>query len=128
MWVVEQIARISYTAQRELLLLQGEPPPLAWGDAPPWVRESVYAGVTWRLAHRDAPIAAQHEQWLATRWQEGWHYGLIYDADAKLHSWLVPFAALSDSQRASYALFVGIVTACMGEYGLCSMESEGDHG
>ncbi|MDO4320515.1 MAG: RyR domain-containing protein [Bacteroidales bacterium] len=40
-----------------------------------------------------------HEVWAEGRMRDGWRYGPVRDEEAKLHSCLVPYEDLPDSER-----------------------------
>jgi len=40
-----------------------------------------------------------HEVWAQGRWEEGWRYGTERDDGKKLHPCIVPYEALSESEK-----------------------------
>jgi hypothetical protein len=61
---VDVIAEIGYEAVRTLETISGEEP-VAWCDLPPERVADVEAGVRFVLDNPNAPLAAQHDAWVA---------------------------------------------------------------
>ncbi|MFA6135534.1 MAG: RyR domain-containing protein [Phycisphaerae bacterium] len=107
-----EIARICHEANRVLTEhFQDVPLQPGWDAAPNEMRVSSAAGVEWRLAHRGAPAAAQHEQWMKDKLTAGWTLGPMRDADLKTHPALVPYEKLPVEVQLKDKLFTAIVLA-----------------
>lgn len=72
---------------------------------------SSISGVTWRLANRDAPASAQHEEWMRSKIADGWKFGPTKDATLKTHPALIPYDQLAEGVKAKDAVFTAIVLA-----------------
>lgn len=110
-----EIARVAHQVNRALCMAFGDYTQPEWRDAPEWQRESAVKGVEFRLGNPDAPISAQHEQWMSEKLQAGWKYGEVKDAEEKTHPCLVPFAVLPPEQRAKDWVFAAVVWALANE-------------
>lgn len=107
-----EIARVCHEANRALQIIIGDSatsPP--WNDAPEWQRESAVAGV--RAALEGASPAQLHADWCELKWQSGWVFGEVKDADAKTHPCLVPYDELPFEQKTKDHLF-GAIVAVLG--------------
>lgn len=82
-----------------------------WNDLSDEEKEEKLEAVEWRIINADAPIPAQHEQWMKEKQRNGWVYGEEKDVEAKTHPCLVDFAELPMEQKYKDHLFVGVVKA-----------------
>ena len=109
--IVEDIARVCHEANRVYCRTIGDLSQLAWDDAPQWQRDSVIEGVGHLLAGPSAGPEDSHRNWMAHKYESGWVYGPVKDAEAKTHPCLVPYHLLPEEQRRKDALFQAIVRA-----------------
>ncbi len=104
-----QIAAIAWAANQELRHQLGEDPAPDWADL----------GEVHRSAHevrvdaiaRGAPDRVVHDSWSRHLRINGWVWGLVLDADNKIHPTMVDYGRLSSAQRTRDTMFRGIVTA-----------------
>lgn len=108
---IEAIASVAHEANRAYCVALGDLSQPAWGDAPEWQRTSAVAGVEFILANPNASHSASHESWLAEKERDGWAWGPVKDAGAKLHPCFVPFDQLPLEQQAKDAMFGAVVRA-----------------
>ena len=106
---VEQIAELCHEANRVYCRLIGDDSQVAWGDAPDWQRTSAFAAVEFRIANPGAPPSAQHDSWLADKYDHGWTFGPVKDAERKEHPCCVPYGDLPIEQRLKDTLFQAVV-------------------
>jgi hypothetical protein len=108
-----QVAKICHETNRAYCETRGDYSQLPWEAAPDWQRSSAVLGVELHLGElrggQTPRPAASHESWLEVKRTEGWQYGPVKDAEAKLHPCFLPFEALSQEQQAKDYLFVGVV-------------------
>ena len=109
------IAEICHEANRALCEANGDMSQVPWADAENWQRESTVDGVNFVLDNPDAPVYAQHDNWVKFKLDSGWSYGSVKDAEAKTHPCLVPFEDLPVHQQAKDHVFRAIVKACTSE-------------
>jgi hypothetical protein len=108
---IHRIAQVCHDANRAWCLAHKDDSQKSWDDAEPWQRDSAIKGVEFALANPDAPDSAQHNAWMADKIKDGWRYGEVKDAAAKMHPCLVPFEQLPPHQQAKDRLFKAIVSA-----------------
>ena len=80
----------------------------AWDDAPAYMREATLNGVNVCLDN-DVDPAESHAVWCAQMMANGWVYGETKDVEAKKHPCLVPYGALSETNRMKDRVFVATV-------------------
>jgi hypothetical protein len=103
------IAKVAHEVNRAYGLSLGEENHLPWDEASDAVKASLVAGVEFRLANPDAPVSAQHEEWVKTKTADGWVYGEAKDEEAKTHPCLVEYDKLPEDQKVKDALFCAVV-------------------
>lgn len=105
----EQIAQITYEANRAYCKTIGDNSNLPWDEAPDWQKTSTIAGVA---AHRQDPHSTprmSHEKWLTFKLNDGWKFGPVKDADKKEHPCILPYDDLPAEQKLKDYLFRDIV-------------------
>lgn len=105
------IARVCHEANRAWCIANGDMSQVDWEDAPEWQKQSTLESVRFRLENPDAPISAQHDQWMESKLKDGWVYGPIKHAGEKTHPCLVPFEDLLPFEKDKDALFAAIVNS-----------------
>lgn len=83
----------------------------AWGQAPQWMKRATCEAVQFRRDNPNAPPSAQHDQWMAQKYEDGWVYGTVKDAVAKTHPLLVPYEELPNDQRRKDVLIGAVINA-----------------
>lgn len=107
--LVNSIAQLTHEVNRAFCAAYGDLSQVPWNDAPGWQRASARAGVK---AHLDTPgltAAQSHDNWLRIKIENGWVYGPVKDAELKTHPSMIPYAQLSEHERAKDALFSAVV-------------------
>jgi len=106
----EQIAEVCHEANRAVTKHLGDVPVQAsWDEADADMKASCVRGVEWRLANRDAPVSASHENWMKDRLSNGWVFGPEKNPVTKTHPALVPYEQLPDGVKRKDAIFTSIV-------------------
>lgn len=110
----QDIARVVHEANRAYCQTQGDYSQVEWDDAPDWQKASAIAGV--EQIQRDPATTPEqsHESWLEMKRADGWHHGLVKNAEAKLHPCMVPYSLLPEAQQRKDALFGAVVRALLG--------------
>lgn len=103
------IARVCHEVNRAYCESIGDTSQVAWEDAPDWQRTSAVNGVTFTLAHPDAKPEDSHNSWLNEKLNDGWVYGEVKDADAKVHPCICAYHELPVQQRTKDHLFQAVV-------------------
>lgn len=105
------IAAVCHEANRMYCLTLGDTSQVSWMEAPTWQRESAISGVQFRRANPSTSSAEMHAQWLARKCDEGWKYGLVKDAEQKVHPCYLPYDDLPDEEKRKDRLFSAIYDA-----------------
>lgn len=108
---IDLIAQVCHEVNATYCRSLGDDSQPSWGDAPDWHRESMLAGVRFRIENPDAPDSASHESWMAVKLLDGWVFGEVKDTEKKTHPCLVPFDQLPPEQQAKDAFFGTVVRA-----------------
>jgi hypothetical protein len=111
----EQIAEIADELNSVYCRAIGDPPGLAWDEAPASQRESVIAAVE---AIRDRSVSRpedSHRRWVMRKLAEGWTYGPVKDAGEKRHPCCLDFHELAPEQQMKDVIFFELVTSLTSE-------------
>lgn len=108
MLYIHDVARVCHEANRALCEVLGDTTQVRWEDAPEWQKESAVEGVTFCLAHPNAPASANHEEWFKKKTKDGWIYGTTKDAERKTHPCMVSYEDLPEQQQAKDYLFKAV--------------------
>jgi hypothetical protein len=108
--VIEACARAAHEVNRAYCLALGDTSQLPWEEAPEWQRASCRNGVEGVIIKGNDPRKS-HEGWLREKKLDGWVYGPVKDAEAKVHPCMVPYDDLPPHQRVKDELFVKTVRA-----------------
>lgn len=106
-----QIAKVAHDANRSFCMTLGDPVPPCWEECSIEQRQTLIAGVLWRVNNPHAAPGAQHEAWRQAKAANGWKLGPKKDEATKEHPNMVPYEDLPINQRLKDALFQGIVDA-----------------
>lgn len=105
---VIDIARTCHEANKGLCEGLGDNSQKHWDEAEQWQRDSAIAGVEYFINNPDAPDSAQHNAWMRDKFNDGWIFGEVKDADKKTHPCLVNFESLPGGQQAKDTLFKAV--------------------
>jgi len=108
---INKVAEVCHEANRAYCATIGDMSQPAWVDAPDWQRESAIKGVRFHNENPNASPSASHEEWAKLKWEDGWKYGPVKDAEKKTHPCLLPYGQLPVEQRQKDYLFRAIVHA-----------------
>ena len=108
---ITAIAKVCHEANRTWCQALGDDTQETWYIAPDWQKDSAIKGVIFHLQNPDASPSASHDAWLEEKYQAGWTYGPVKDAEKKQHPCLIPFDQLPPEQQAKDKLFKAIVEA-----------------
>jgi hypothetical protein len=108
---VARIAQVMHETMRAWQKANGQTPAPPWGRAPKWMKEASLASVVWRIANPNAPVSAQHDQWMTQKTSEGWKYGRAKSGKKKTHPMLVPYGELSEFEKRKDALVNAVIDA-----------------
>jgi RyR domain len=100
----EQVARVTYEANRAYCEIIGEPT-LPFEA----VADSVVDGVAALVADPSLTPEELHRRWYAKKVSDGWIYGKVKDAEKKTHPQMVIWNQLPEEQRIKDYLFQAIV-------------------
>lgn len=106
---VARIAQVMHETMRAWQKANGETPAPPWGRAPKWMKEASFASVAWRIANPNAPVSAQHDQWMTQKTSQGWKYGRTKSGVKKTHPMLVPYSELSEVEKRKDALVNAVI-------------------
>lgn len=82
-----------------------------WDECEDWQKESVIAGVKFRVENPETTSEDMHQAWMQHKLDEGWVYGDHKDAENKVHPCLVPYDQLPENDKVKDSLFKTIVDA-----------------
>lgn len=126
---IVDIARLAHEANRGYCAALGDRSQLPWDEAPDWQRASAINGVLHVEGNPDATPGDSHRNWLAEKDLDGWKYGPVKDAEAKVHPCFLPFEELPPEQQAKDYIFLAVVRAGLStlthEAALASMPDRG---
>lgn len=106
---IAKIAEVMHETVRAWQKANGQPAAPSWGRAPKWMKEASIASVVWRIANPNAPVSAQHDQWMKLKTAEGWKYGKAKNGTKKTHPMLVPYGELSEVEKRKDALVNAVI-------------------
>ncbi len=107
--VTEQLAELVHEVNRAICELQGDTSQPTWADAPFWQRDSAHTGIRNIVEGRVTTPRESHEGWLKHKRADGWVYGPVKDAEAKLHPCMVEYTELPFEQRIKDSVYFAIV-------------------
>lgn len=112
---IEDIARVTYEANRAYSATIGDDSFQKWEVAPEWQRETNMNGVRFHLKTLRGGLtpapSASHESWLEEKRRAGWRYGPVKRVDLKEHPCFVPYDELPAAQKLKDYLFGAVVKA-----------------
>jgi hypothetical protein len=110
---LDMISMFVCEANRAACEAHGDFSQVPWKDASNDSKASAISGVTAKINTPSMTPVDQHEEWMCTKFNQGWTFGPEKDADKKTHPCLVPYAALPAAQQAKDAIFADTVMACV---------------
>jgi hypothetical protein len=114
----EQIAKTAYEVNRVYSESLGDFSNAVWELAPEWQRNNTMLGIEFIKNNPNATLCEIHENWLATKYEEGWKWGEVKDIGKKEHPCCLPYDDLPLSQRTKDILFFTIVTTLLANHEL----------
>lgn len=106
---IEQIAELCHEANRAYCSIIGDISQPTWENAPQWQRDSAINGVSYHIANPTVGPEESHNNWVKTKFIDGWKYGTIKDPQKKEHPCMIPYGQLPSAQRMKDHIFCGIV-------------------
>jgi hypothetical protein len=107
----ETIAKTCHEVNRAYCRAIGDFSQDSWELCPDWQTESAIAGVEFKLANLEATPTDMHNSWMNAKIADGWVYGKVKCAKAKIHPCILPYAALSSEQQVKDYLFSAVVAS-----------------
>jgi hypothetical protein len=114
--LIQLAAQAAHEVNRAYCLSLGDHSQRSWLEAEQWQRDSAIEGARACYADPARSPGASHVGWLETKQREGWVWGPVKDAAAKVHPCMVPFAELPEHQKAKDTLFVTTVRGVFSAY------------
>lgn len=108
---IAAIAMCCHEANRAYCQSQGDDTQPPWDAAEAWQKDSATAGVKMHLDNPEATPEQSHESWLAQKQADGWVFGEVKDAAAKVHPCMRPYGELPVEQKAKDYIFRATVHA-----------------
>lgn len=108
--VVDSIARVCHEVNKAYCESMGDLSQVSWEQAPDWQKESARVGVLMHMGGDFGPEAS-HNSWRTQKFNDGWRWGPVKDAEKKEHPCMVDFADLPKEQQAKDFLFRAVVHA-----------------
>lgn len=105
----EQIAEVCHENNRAYCHAHGDYSLLSWRMTPQNIKDSAVDGVTYHIQNPDSSPEQSHSNWLKFKQADGWVYGLVKDAEKKVHPCMVPYGQLPLEQRVKDYLFAAVV-------------------
>jgi hypothetical protein len=106
---IARIAQVMHEATRAWQKANGQSTAPPWRRAPKWMKEASIASVNWRIENPNAPVSAQHDQWMSQKTAEGWKFGKSKSGTRKTHPMLVPYAGLPEVEKRKDALVNAVI-------------------
>lgn len=106
---IVSIAKMCHEANRAICEAADDFSQKSWAEAATWQQESAIKGVNFAQQNPTASADAQHMAWLNDKLNDGWVYGPVKDADAKVHPCIVAYEDLPFEQRVKDHVFKAIV-------------------
>lgn len=106
---VTVIAKIAHEVNRAYCLTIGDDSQKPWDEASNHQKESVINGVEFLLDNPDATPQESHENWVKSKIDAGWKYGVIKNEDEKTHPCLVDYKNLPQEHQSKDLIFTTVV-------------------
>ena len=106
--IINDIAKIGHEANKCLCEGLGDYTQKSWEEAEEWQKESAINSINYIIDNPNASDSFLHDVWMKDKYDNGWVYGSIKDANKKTHPCLVPFDKLSLGDQVKDTLFMTI--------------------
>ncbi|MFT3725247.1 MAG: RyR domain-containing protein [Hyphomonadaceae bacterium] len=106
---IAKIAEVMHETVRAWQKANGQSLAPPWSRAPKWMKEASIASVKWRMENPNAPVSAQHDQWMLLKTSEGWKHGKAKSGTKKTHPMLVPYSELPEIEKRKDALVNAVI-------------------
>lgn len=111
----KEIAKVCHEANRAYCATQGDNSQKRWEETDLPIKDSVIAGVVYKLKNPNITPEDQHEAWSKFKSEQGYVYGATKSDRLKTHPCLVPYFELPEFQKTKDILFQSIINALKGE-------------
>jgi len=111
---IELIAKTCHEVNRVYCQSLGDQSQPIWELAPEWQKQSAKDGVLFHMNNPEAGPEGSHENWMKTKFEDGWIYGETKDPEKKTHPCLVPYRELPAEQQFKDAFFIAVVRSFEG--------------
>lgn len=106
---IREIARVCHEVNKAVCESLGDSSQVGWDDAEDWQKDSAVNGVRLHLGNPNTTPEMSHENWLKKKVADGWMFGSVKDAAAKIHPCMVPYSELPAGQKTKDYVFKAIV-------------------
>lgn len=111
--LTKDIVRLAHEVNRAYCQALGDNSQMPWDDAPDWQKESAINGVNFHMKNPNANPEESHANWLKEKFEQGWTYSEVKDAEKKTHPCCLPYDELPVEQKAKDYIFRAIVRTCL---------------
>lgn len=105
---IEDVAKVCHCVNKAFCESIGDHSQVDWNDAPEWQKYSAIDGVVFHLKNQNSKPEDSHNKWLKTKFNDGWKYGPVKNAETKEHPSCVPYDELPVTERTKDYLFQAV--------------------
>ena len=116
--IIQMIAEVAHEVNRSYCNFIDDNVLAEWSNVSDHIKESIYAGILYRIENPNATPEDNHKSWMKTKLSQGWAYSKTRNDELKLHPNLVPYNKLPTSQRLKDTLFSSVVDTLIKQYNL----------
>lgn len=106
---IEEIAIVAHEVNRAYCIACGDISHVAWEHTSDETKDSVIAGVEFKLDNHNATPEESHNSWFKFKIEHGWVFGEEKSTSSKTHPCLVAYEDLPTEQQAKDHIFHAIV-------------------
>ena len=106
---IEKIAYMCHQANKAWCEAHKDYSEVDWANIPKWHKDSLVAGVEFRIANPHAGVAKMHNKWYSHKTENGWKYGKVKNIKKKIHPMLIGYQFLSEMERMKTPIFCSMV-------------------